>query len=71
MSSHYSGQRLRPFVIYIQVALRKTLFIGRYIGIGISIAIRVSFALFFCVLFFVGGGTVLVFGLFYTAFIIT
>ena len=38
MSSHYSGQRLKPFIIYIQVAWRKTLFnFVKSIGIRVSL----------------------------------
>ena len=46
MSSHYSRQRLKPFVIYIQVVWRKTLFICVE-----TIGIHVSFVLFFVLVF--------------------
>ena len=79
ISSHYSGQHLKPFVIYIQVAWRKTLFIFVK-SIGIRVSFVLFFVLYFCVLFyfilfyyyyyFFFRGRVLVFSLPYTAVII-
>ena len=84
MSRHYSGQSLKHFVVYIQVAWRKTLFIFVK-SIGIRVPFLLYFVLFLGVLFFFGGGgrgrggeeggeemvLVFVFSLFYTVVIMT